>query len=53
MDGDVEKGNVSSGYNYTNIHTVYHQIVLKSFMDYNGRDDMDMDDNLQNGDVSS
>ena len=48
MDGDIENGGVNSGYGYMNIHTVYQLNGLESLMKYNYRDDMDMNDNLQN-----
>ena len=46
MDGDSEKGDISIGYGYTKIQTVYQQNVSKSLMNCNYRDDMDIDDNL-------
>ena len=48
MDRDGEKVHVSSACYYMNRHTVYQQNGLKSLMNYNDRDTMDMDDNLQN-----
>ena len=53
MDGYVEKGNVSSGYVSTNSHTIYQHIGLKSYINYNDRDDMELNANLHNGDLSS
>ena len=35
MDGDAEKGVVSSGYGSMNIHTVYQLNCLKSLMNLN------------------
>ena len=48
MYGDVEKGDVSSVYGFTNIQNVYQLNVLRSLMNYNYRDDMDTNDNVQN-----
>ena len=36
-----------------NIQTYFQQNGSKSLMNYNDRDDTDMNDNLHNGDVSS
>ena len=36
-----------------NSHTEFQQNFLKLLMNYNGRYDADMNDNLRNGDVSS
>ena len=44
---------VSSGYDYMNIHTDLQQIFLESFMNYNYRNDIDINDTLQNGHMSS
>ena len=46
MDGDVENGDGSSGYGYITIHTVYQQKGLKLLMNYNDRDDIEMNNNL-------
>ena len=53
MYGDIESGDVSSGYDSINCHTAYQQNGLKSLMDYNIKDDVNMNDNLQSGDLSS
>ena len=53
MDGDVEKGDVSSLYGYMNSYTIYQHYVLKSLINYNNRGDIKMNDNFQNGDVRS
>ena len=53
MDGEVENGDVSSGYGSMNIHTDLQRYGLKSLINYNDRNYTDMNDNLQNGDVSS
>ena len=53
MDGDVKKGNVSSGYVSISSRIVYQHNGLKSLMNYNDRDDIDMNTNSQNVYVSS
>ena len=53
MDGDVEKGYVSIGYGYMNIHNVYQQNGLKKLINYNDKGAMKINANFQNGDVSS
>ena len=53
MNGGVEMGDVSSWCVYTNIPNVYQQNSSKSFMNYNDRVDMEINDNLSNGHVSS
>ena len=53
MDGDVEKGDLSSGYDPLNRHTVYQLNGLKPLMNYNGMNYMQINDNLHNLDVSS
>ena len=50
---DAVKGDISSVYLYTNGQTVYQLNGLKSLMNYNDRDDMETNANLQNGVVSS
>ena len=53
MGWDVEKGDVSIWYGSMNSHTVYQMNGLKSLMNYNDMDDMDMNANLQNEDVNN
>ena len=53
MDGDVEKGDGSSGYGSMDNQTVYWHNGEKQLLHYNDMDDMDMNANLNNGDVSS
>ena len=53
MYREVEKGDLWRGYCSINSHTVYQQNGLKLLMKYNDRDDMDMNANLHNGDISS
>ena len=53
MDGDVETGDASIGYSSMKIHTVYQHNGLKKIMNYNDRGDTKINDNFQNGDVSS
>ena len=48
MNGDVKKVDVSSGYGSMSSHIVYQLNDLKSSMNDNDRDDMYMNDNLQN-----
>ena len=53
MDGDSKKSDFSSRYGSMNIHTVYQYNFLKSLINYNNRDDMDMNANLYNEYMSS
>ena len=53
MDQNTEKSGLSSEYGSMNIHNVYQQNGSKSLMNYNDRDDMDMNSNLHNGYVSN
>ena len=53
MDRDVENGDVISGNGYMNSHTVYQHNGLKSLMNYNHMYDIEMNDDLRNGDMSS
>ena len=53
MDGDVENDDVSSRYGTTNRHTTYQNNSLKSFMNYNDRDDMKTNYRFHNVYVSS
>ena len=53
MSGDAEKGDLSSVYGSMISHTLYQPNDLKSLINYNDRDDMEMNDNLHNGYVSS
>ena len=53
MAGDAEKGDLSSGYGSMISHTLYQPNDLKSLINYNDRDDMEMNDNLHNGYVRS
>ena len=53
MYGYSKTGDVSSGYNSRNSHTVYHLNHLKQVMNYNDSDGMDMNVYWQNGDVSN
>ena len=53
MDGDFEKVDVSSWYGYMRIHTVLQHNSFWPLIKYNYRNDTDMNDNLQNVDVSS
>ena len=53
MGGYVLKGDVSSVYGFMNIYISYQLNGLKSFIEYNHMHDMEMNDNIQNGDVSS
>ena len=50
MYGNVERDEISSGYCYMNSHPVYKFNILKSLINYNYSDDMDVNSNLQNGD---
>ena len=51
--GDVDKGDVSSGYRYMNSHTDLEQNYLEFLMKDNDRIDTYINDTLKNGDVSS
>ena len=46
MDGDVEKSDDSSGYGSMNNHTDLKHNGLKSLMNYNDRNDTDINANL-------
>ena len=51
MDGDVENGDVSSGNSFMYSHAVYQHNGLKPSINNNNSNDIDMDTNLNNGDV--
>ena len=51
-DGDVENCDISSGHGYMNSHTVCHQNGLKSLINYNNRDDIEMNAASNNGYLS-
>ena len=53
MDGDLESGDVSCGYDSMKINTDFQQNGLKPLMNYNDRGDTDINANLQNVHVSS
>ena len=53
MDGDVENGDVISGHGSMNRHNTYQYNGLKSLINYNDRDDIEGNADLQNGDMSS
>ena len=52
INGDVEKGDFSSGYGYMSSQTDFKHNGLKPLMNYNDRNDTYMNAHLQNGDVS-
>ena len=49
----ILNGDVSSGYGSMNIRNIFQQNGLKSLISYNDRDDIDMNADLHNVDVSS
>ena len=52
MDEDVESGYVSGEHGSMNIHTVSQQNSLSSLLNYNNSDDIEINGDLKNGDVS-
>ena len=52
MDGDVEDGDVSSGHGSMNSHTIYWYNGFISFTNLNICDDIEINNKLNNGDVS-
>ena len=51
MDGGVENVDVSGGHGSVNSHNFYQHNGLISLINYNNSDDMDMNDDLKNGNV--
>ena len=52
MDGDVENVDTSGGYGSMNTHYLYQRNALISLIVYNNSNDIDMNYDLRNGDVS-
>ena len=52
MDGDIENGDVSDGHVSMNRHTLYQNSCLKPLINLNISDDIYMNSDANNGDVS-
>ena len=48
----VENGDESGGHGSINIHGLYQKNGLKPFINLNNSDDIEINDNLKNGDMS-
>ena len=53
MNEDVEKGDVSGGHDSMNIHTLYQHNGLRQWINSNGRDDIEVNADLKNGNIIS